>query len=567
MKSSKKNILIYINTFFYYFFFLQPVYADTAIDVPNQVYNTVENAKNDYNIFEQKEQEQEYVKKAAEYIIMAEKELERAKQSNLDARDRLVRDQKWLEEAVQDKQNAVNEFARVKEIGATNDVIEEKEKEVYKADDNLQRAAKEMELAKKDKNLAEEYIPIAQANLEKATKQRDDLFYKINHPVASTSFITGFKYYNWDNGNETHGFQFIQPMNYSYYLNGTYLGIYTNHVITKNSIAGTSGTANTMTDTKIYFKKSLIRKKYTTEYSVDLNLPTGEYSLNGKEASSRVGDDLAEIDKYGEGFQVKPGIDFKRRLNRKETVMAGTSYLMRTPYDEISDKMLNLSVLKNYLTNNILPDEDGIATTTGKIHPGNEWNKFFRYQYATGERQFIADIINTTYGRSFYDNGISYQSKSEWKFRLTNNQKIARNQELLTYFWTNVQGTDYYSTQVSKSEPVYFYGAKWEFIINPRQKLRLSADVMQTSGSRYSGLLDGYDFGYPDYIYNEVAGRRKYSLGIGYDIAINKTSSLHIDLKKYYMKDGISTINQIDSDYSAQNYKGYGIFMLFDKQL
>ncbi len=374
----------------------------------------------------------------------------------------------------------------------------------------------------------EAYARDARADADQMLVDRDNLVRSINSPPTARNAGAAVEYYHWDDGRMRSGYQTAIPIEFGSWRPEFSYGVYTQYIMSDN--------LDTLTDTTLYLGASTIREKYWWDYSLAINVPTGKSALDWGERYARVTEDLTRVEQFGKGWQFTPGVAYSWRTNGTDVWTIGTTYTYGLEYDPTSD----------------IPNDD--------LTPGDEWGKFLRYQHVEEKWQFVGELLNTSYGRTKIKNGSSYRDSDSWEGRLTYNRVLNEEQNLMFYYWLARQSqTD---VPFATDDPlVHYFGTMWTKQLNDRGKLRVTADVMTTNGSRYFGLYSYRDMaGNPQYGAEMVDGRTKYTFGIGYDRAISADNRLYLGVEYFQMHDGKSTIG-----YPATTYDGVNAYLSFFK--
>jgi hypothetical protein len=600
-------------------------YADTAISAPSEAKQVIANAKNDYRAGEQRQEAESYrahlstqaetalseVEKAGELhaaaksqLIKATEALTAAQVQSAAAKEELSLAQKRYEGDAAEGEKLLAELARAHErLGKITQELNEREaylqelaEQSYRTGGNppgapeehflqwgrLRQAREEADLAaqhlrafeeshlqltalvteKSEKAVAAQiacsqaeetirwareaeagyaqYLAEAKERHAGAIKERESFFYRVQNPPVYSGFPTGIKYYNWRGQNGSSGQQFLLPLGIWSAWKNLSLGVATNYALGRAQNSYGSGSVAGMTDIYLYLgMRQNINKKFYLEYSFGLNLPTGKNALGTYQSNARMPGDLVELESYGGGWQYQPGLQINWLPYKYDKWTYGTSYNFSRYFDQTRD------------------------ITNDATKPGREWNNFLRYQHAEEKWQLVAEIYSTSYKTSMFRNGFSYNTKNAWKYKITFNRKIAADQELMLYYWPQTQSKDNASFALSDASRTDFYGIMWSKHLGRDRTLRAAFDVMRTSGSRFGGIRGFYDsYGNPQSYYTQVMGRRKYTVGIGYDRRINSSLNLSFDLRCFWMKDGVSSLGE-----PATRYKGYSAVLLLTKSL
>jgi len=596
------------------------VFADTAISVPRDAHMTIENAKNDIAKREEKEREIHYKQDATEYVDQTETalldaqlalskiqqkqkdildELQTARADKVMAQDALAEARQTYDQfsdevnyayqaandayadadaivkasyaeeaAIQrmvdsanrdgreitgDPANYIVDWSQIPQAKARADQLKAKADQLVQelnrdatavslaadhfavADETCRRVEQNVIASQNEEKVAVENEAIVKQNLQTAIDNQTKLFYQLAHPPALQVLSRSTHYYSWTDSQGNKGSELVQPIYYGYdSIQDQYrLGVFTSLVSAEHNASQGSGDVKSLTDTTMNFSKRSEKDVFTTEYLFQMSLPTGKSKLGSSQRNARMSDDLVETEQFGKGWQLQPGIQTSWKTTDFDQWTVGTTYLWSQAYDQTSD----------------IRNDD--------IHPGYEWARWLRYQHAEEKWQLVSELTNTAYGKTSFDNGTSYQNKDGWKYHLTYNRMLDKNRDLLFYYWKENSGRNDIAAGNAHYAPVNYYGTLWSKKINDKRALRFSFDVMETSGDRYAGVESD---GAGRNSYKEVRGRKKYTIGAGYDLKLDKTKTLSIDIQGFQMKDGPSTSNDV-----AKDYNGWNVFLSYNK--
>ncbi|WP_126310329.1 hypothetical protein [Methylomusa anaerophila] len=388
---------------------------------------------------------------------------------------------------------------------------------------------------------AELLVKDAKASAEQAQKyaiqtkaQLEQLVYLQEHPKSVHTFVSELNYYS---GNSAY--QLTHPISFGYWHKDFSYSLNTKYIIAKNNTDGASGQVSTLSDTTLNFTKRNETPKYIVDYSLDINIPTGKSALSWSERNARMNEDLVAVSQFGTGWQFTPKIEASWRISKEDMWTVGTSYAFNGPYDPTTD----------------ISHDD--------ISPGNEWRKFLRWQHAGRDWQFVGELSNTSTSVTKIANGEEYSTGDQWEYRLTYNRKLPNNQNIMLYYWRENQNINSIVPSDNSNRLAHYLGTMWSKKINEKRLLRVSFDIMKSNGRRYDRVNNYFDTdGNPQYTSVDVNGRTKYTLGLGYDIRLDEKSSFAIDLQKFIMKDGESSLGQ-----APTTYHGLNILMKYNKSI
>lgn len=373
---------------------------------------------------------------------------------------------------------------------------------------------------------AEKYKQEAAAYHLEAKDALAKLIYDEEHPKPVHSWSTEMDIYQWQGGNGRSGYQVVVPITAGYWQKDLSWYIGTNLVSSHNNSSGRSGSVQTMTDTTFSIMKRNEKPKYIVDYLFDVNIPTGKSALSWSERYARMNEDIVGKSTFGEGWKFTPGIDLTRKIGKEDRWTIGLSYSFNRPYDPTSD----------------------IANDT--VSPGNGVNGHLLWQHAGQTWQMRAEVLYSAAGQSSVSNGGTYRSNSQWQYRLTYNKPVSKTDDWMLYYWRENRDVD---TATDRSQAaVNYLGTMYSHRIGKAHTLRYTFDVMQSNGRIYDGVYNYFDTnGAPQYSSVTVDGRRKFTLGLGYDIQVNRYSTLSLDLQAFKMYDGPSSDGLSDESYQG----------------
>lgn len=397
-------------------------------------------------------------------------------------------------------------------------------------EEEAKQALGEAEQALKDANEAAE---LAKKEAILTKKQLEQLIYLQDHPKGVHTLTSELNYYRGNNA-----YQFTQPITFSYWHKDFSYSFNTKYIVSKNNTPGASGRVSTLSDTTLTLTKHTETPKFNVDYSFDINIPTGKAALSWSERHARMNEDLFEVSQFGKGWQFTPGIAVSWKIGKEDMWTLGTSCAFSGSYDPTTD---------------IINDD---------ISPGNEWRKFLRWQHAGQDWQFVGELSNTSTGVTKIANGEEYSTGDEWDYRLTYNKKLPDNQNIMFYYWRERQNINSIVPSDTGNSLAHYLGTMWSKKLNDKKLVRVTFDVMKSDGKRYDRIKNDHDNGTPQYSSVDVDGRTKYTLGVGYDIRLDKQSVFSIDLQKFIMKDGESNLPQ-----PSNTYHGFNVLMKYNKSI
>lgn len=451
-------------------------------------------------------------------------------------------------EAAEDRAYAVvsaRNIAGERRVNAASAAVEAAEKRVAEAEDQVgsseearqealdatavsMDAQKELAAAKvAHEELQNELVSMAEALELAKTDLLDakavlDEDKKQQVPVAKTrSMELASQYFTWKDNQGHSGYQFYQPYEFNYTNKDTEVGLRTGYVTSGNKSVA-NGQVSTWTDTVLSVAQKNEKNKYSLRYYLDINMPTGKSGLNG--TNSIMSNDLVELDRFGEGWNYTPGVSVSRKISKKDIWTLETYYALHRSY--------------TYDT----------SITNGRLEPGNEWGKTFRWRHTETKWQFVGEINHSNFGitqEGTQDGNITYQEGDQLTFKLNYSRDLPKNQNLMLYFWRAFENP-YTSSDPTASGIVgmssldrNYFGTVWSKKLPNNRTFRTMANVMLSSGTDYNPITTVI-----------INGQKKYNFGFGYDVNFTEDKKLSFDLERFYMYD----------DSPATSYQGYTFY-------
>jgi hypothetical protein len=337
-------------------------------------------------------------------------------------------------------------------------------------------------------------------------------------------FTVAGNFYSWKDNKGNSGYQFVQPYTFSYQANGVETSLHTSYIISQyNSAAGdnSSGRVSTWSDTDLSMSHTNKNKQYPVKYSLDINVPTGKATLNGKQKNAIMSDDLVENNTFGSGWNYSPGISVSHKIGKEDTWTLGTMYTFRGKATLDGD----------------LPNSE--------LAPGSEWVKSLQWQHIGQKWRLTGDLIHTSYGTT-QQGGVDYVKEgNQLDTRLTYVRELPNNQSLLLYYWYANQHHDTPLAQQIAGTNLsgQYAGAMWSRPMGKNRTLRISFDAMKKSGDSYDVLTDSY-----------FSSGYKYTGGIGYDVEVSPRQKFSLDIQSFYMRNNSSNNNGSDVGYHGFHY-------------
>ena len=340
-------------------------------------------------------------------------------------------------------------------------------------------------------------------------------------------------YYSaWSDNFGNNGNQLVTPLTVTYAKDDFNVGIRTAYInsnfngvllLDGQKIGTRQGSVSTLSDTSLSLAYNLLKKSdYPVRLNLDFNLPTGKATLFGDEKNAIMDGSLVQQTRFGEGFNIAPGVSVSHALSPKDVVGVGTSYIIRGQFDPNGD---------------VSKDE---------IKPGNDLVGTLQYQHLDSNWMAMGGLIYTNSGVT-QRGGLDYYQKGA---RLDVNFTGAyvpfeRNRVQLTtrYFTQSPDNVRNFFTGNLEKETAnnngngLYVGLDWGLGLDKRQQhnIHFLADWLGVQANSYDRINDLFN-----------AGRSKYSIGLGYEYINSPTNRWNIQAKYFNVINNATPITQKD---------------------
>lgn len=385
--------------------------------------------------------------------------------------------------------------------------------------DNYMAARKNLEEAQAFWKTTREDIEATQQELQELQKDLQDLQLYLDGVFDGKGMETGMRYFSWKDSNGKSGHQVYEPVSFYVQQGDLSYGLQAGRVLSHNKAAA-DGKAEGFTDTTLSVAQRNRNEEFTVTYGLDVNVPTGTSKMS---SAAIVPDDLADIGRFGEGWQVTPRIKVEHKIGEEDTWTFETAYSFKNSY--AYDK----------------------ARPDAVINPGSEWGKSLEWLHAGQKWQMIARFSHGNYGRTQYDT-LNYREGDAYDLGLYYNRVLSEKQELLGYYRYEIGHTSqYYGNPQAESldgqAHTRYYGLEWKYDLSSQQTLRLMGNAMQAGGRSYDSLAG-----------QDVGGRKRYGLLFGYDLASSENDRFSAEVERFYLKYG-----------GGNSYRGWNLFLWYQK--
>ena len=347
-------------------------------------------------------------------------------------------------------------------------------------------------------------------------------------------------YYNWNDDLGNNGSQYVAPITFTYNKGNFDVGLRTAYinsnldgVISFNGqkIGTRKGEVGTISDTSLTFTYTFKNLSTPIRFNLDFNLPTGKATLVGSERNALMDGSLVQQTRFGEGFNVAPGISITYPISKNDVIGAGLSYIFRGKFDPNGD---------------VVNDE---------IKPGDEAIATLQYQHTGQNMLFIGGLIYTNSGVTkrgdldYYQKGDRLDANATLVFAPFQGNTIRIFGRYYTQDKDNVRNffTGNLDEEAANSNGNALYlGFDWGLALDKKQKhtIHFLVDTLNVKANNYDRINDLFN-----------GNRNKWSLGLGYDYNLSSSARFSIQAKYFNMTDEANprTLREI-------SYNGYNIY-------
>ena len=360
-------------------------------------------------------------------------------------------------------------------------------------------------------------------------------------PKDSYSVNVEQYYYNWTDQLGNNGNQIVIPLTVTYSKGNFDLGLRTAYIKSQFNgnlildglvIGKRKGEVSTLSDTSVSLAYTLKKSAYPIRFNLDLNLPTGKATLRGDEKNAIMDGALVQQTRFGEGFNIAPGVSISHAFGQKDVLGLGLSHIIRGQFDPNGD---------------VVNDE---------IKPGNETVATLQYQHSEKNWLAIGGLIYTNYGttkrggQDYYRSGDRLDVNGTLVVSPTVGQRI----QLSGRYFTQGKNTvvnfftgDLVKESANSNGNALYLSGDWGIATDPKQRgtLHLLADWLTVSANSYDRVNDLFN-----------AGRNKVSLGLGYDYNFSPTTRASIQAKYFWLTDKATPVTQQDVRSNGINLYG-----------
>ena len=345
-------------------------------------------------------------------------------------------------------------------------------------------------------------------------------------------------YSNWSDNFGNAGNQLVVPLTVTANAGNLDVGVRTAFInsnfdgvllLDGQKIGTRKGSVSTLSDTSLSLAYTLKESSWPVRFNLDFNLPTGKATLVGNEKNAIMDGSLVQQTRFGEGFNIAPGVSVSHAFSQNDVVGAGVSYIIRGQFNPLGD------------------------VVNSAIDPGDEAVATLQYQH-TDQNFFVGGgLIYTNYGTTKRNNQNYYRSGDRLDANLTgtyipfegnrvqlNARYFTQSPNEVVNFFTG----DFAKESRNSNGNALYLGLDWGIATDKQQRgnVHFLADYLTVQANSYDRINDLFN-----------AGRAKYSFGVGYDYALSKNSSASVQAKYFQSTDKATPLTGQDIRSSGLN--------------
>lgn len=347
--------------------------------------------------------------------------------------------------------------------------------------------------------------------IQELTKEQKKIEQVLEYKQFGKYAGMGLEFYSWDSSDGSKGHQFVMPLEYFESHGYNEYGFSTGLVNTVSKYPERE-TMNGMRALELHYGRRNPHDRYTVKYNFDMSIPLGE-SRTGKKALS---DDLVSVTRLSEGFNLGPSIDIERRDGEENIWRAGAGYNFRGNY--------------HYSKEN-----PGFT-----VSPGDVLDGYLNWTHAEDDHQMRFGVEGVFNGKS-NENGLRYREGEDRLYKAMYNKCLNDRADVMAYFWVRDSGSNtYYNAPFSggSGSMVRYYGLEYKYKVDEQRAWFIRNNNMLSTGT-YHDVLTG----------ETINGRKKHTLGVGYEIKLGTDETLSLSADYFWMKD-----KDTEKDYDGAEF-------------
>lgn len=472
------------------------------------------------------EEKKRAVLKALEFIKYEEGRLDEADV----IKNNLLRPDNTIDAVYQDSINKHNDALWQEiniwqsEIDQTNEILQQYydlRRDLYtirdhvRLEDDLQ---KELDSLATWKNDLEQYNIDLKNQLEEAEKGKQTIEKYLAYQYFGHYISAAMEYYSWK-GDADKGHQLYMPVTYFWEHGYKEYGVSVAYVNTSADFGNESESMTGLTDVSLHYGVRNANDRYTVKYTMDVDLPIGESKIGDNPLS----DDFVPITRLNEGLNVRPGVEIMRRDGDENVWQAIFGYTFKGDYDYTK------------------------TDPGASVNPGDALDGKLRWTHAEKDYQMRFAIEGFLNGKTRGNRITSYTEGTETLYKAMYNRRLNKASELMGYFWLRDNGSNSYDNGVKgNGSTVRYYGLEYKYSVDENRAWYIRNNNMLSTGNYYDPINK-----------DEINGREKHTLGVGYEINMQKRGRLAFGVNYYWL----------NNKNPHNSYKGTEFLAWFSKSI
>ncbi len=191
---------------------------------------------------------------------------------------------------------------------------------------------------------------------------------------GSFSIYAEQNFFSWEDDDKNKGYQHVTPLTLTYQYKSFHLGLRRAFIYSKNNSPGHQGKVSDWSDTSVSAACVLNSSSaFPIRLNLSMNIPNGKATLSGDEKNAIMDGHLVWQTRFGEGFNLTPGLTVSYSFTEKDTVGFGLSKIFRGSFDPNGD-----------VENDKIDPGDNVIATLNYSHIASRWmvNAGFTYQHS-----------------------------------------------------------------------------------------------------------------------------------------------------------------------------------------
>jgi hypothetical protein len=364
-------------------------------------------------------------------------------------------------------------------------------------------------------------------------------------PVPKTEIFWGANvetyFSSWSDNFGNNGNQLVVPFTVTANSGNLDVGVRTafinsnfNGVLLLNGqrVGSREGSVSTLSDTSVSLAYTIKDSQFPVRLNLDMNLPTGRATLFGNEKNAIMDGSLVQQTRFGEGFNIAPGISVSHALSPNDVIGLGASYIVRGQFNPLGD------------------------VVNSAIDPGDEAIATLQYQHSDQKFLVTGGLIYTSYGvttrnnQSYYRNGDRLDANLLGMYVPSPGNRIQLNARYFTQAPNDVVNFfngNFEQESKNSNGNAFYLGLDWGISTDRQQRgmVHLLADYLTVQSNSYDRINDLFN-----------GGRDKFSLGVGYDYAFDQSTHASVQVKYFQSMDRATPLTRQDIMSSGWNLYG-----------